>query len=50
MIKASDLIAWLRTRADEEVYICGDELCCDDDDTIHVGDADEFDDDEEEDE
>jgi len=46
MLKASELIAWLAQRADDEVYICGDELCCDDTDTIHVGDADEYDDEE----
>jgi hypothetical protein len=43
MLKVRDLISWLAKRADEEVYICGDELCCDDTDTIHVGDADEYD-------
>jgi len=46
MIKVPDLMAWLSQRADEEVYIYGDELCCDDNDTIHVGDADEYDEEE----
>jgi hypothetical protein len=48
MIKVSDLIDWLAVRADEEVYIYGDDLCCDDDDTIYVGNADEDDDEEDE--
>lgn len=43
MIKVIDLLDWLQQRRDEEVYICGDDLCCDDTDTIHVGDADEYD-------
>ena len=46
MIKVTDLMAWLSQRADDEVYIYGDELCCWDDDTIHVGDADEGDEEE----
>ena len=47
MIKVTDLMGWLSQRADEEVYIYGYELRCDDDDTIHVGGSDEYDEEEE---